>query len=354
MKKALLSYLILSISFTFFAWPAFALNPYEWNTKEEDPRSYKQVKVRFNKDLEVYDYPSVFLSLQRELEESPVWTRNEPAYRSLHKAMQILNERFSHFESELSVAGSEMKPLSEFLDQYGTGLFQFPCPDGVCFREDYTVSYMDLEILADSQAEDFLYRIYTANRLLTDFKKPALTVTAKAIKDAKERWEILMREGMSQYPWEAAFNGWVIGGGTIQFPPSRQWVLVHPELGVEISTDGIKDLRAKEVMAIELAGHVWYRWRDIDKPAKGLNWWGVSAAASLRDDIRPGIGFMAHYGRFLTLGLTWHDDDNDSKWFDGAPYVIMGIDLFRFAEDRVPRYQKKIEEALEIREGYFK
>jgi len=35
------------------------------------------------------------------------------------------------------------------------------------------------------------------------------------------------------------------------------------------------------------------------------------------------------------------------------PYVVFGIDLFRFAEDRVPRYQQKVKEALAAREKLF-
>lgn len=57
----------------------------------------------------------------------------------------------------------------------------------------------------------------------------------KAIHNAAKRWELFVQNRRSQYPWEAAFNGWVISADAIEFPPSRQGVLLHPALGVEAS-----------------------------------------------------------------------------------------------------------------------
>lgn len=141
-----------------FAQPA--LDPDEWQPSPDDSRSYQLVKLRFQKALAVYDHLSVFLSLQKDLEGSTIWTKKEVVYEHLLKAFFVLNERFSHFEQDLAMADTEEKALNEFLNLYPTGLFQFPCPDRVCFRDDYTVSYDDLESLPDpQQAEDFLYRV---------------------------------------------------------------------------------------------------------------------------------------------------------------------------------------------------
>lgn len=336
------------------ARPALALDPFEWAPNPDDPRAYPPVRARFEAALAAYDYPTVFQQLQEDLEASSLWNKTEPAYQRLLEAFRDLNERFSRFESNLAAADQEGETLDTFLARTPTGLFQFPCPDGVCFSgKGYALSYAEIEAIPDPQAEDLLYRIDTINRLMTDFKQPAVRRTVQAIEDAQARWEIYLREGMSQFPWEAAFNSAMIGADNIQYPPTRQWILMHPELGVEISTRSLKEVTAKESLAVELFGHVWYRWRDLDKPERGLRWWGLSAAASLRGDLRPGIGFILHYGRFVTLGVSWHDPDEDGRWFNDAPFVMMGIDLFRFAEERTPAYQKKWERALEIRDRLF-
>jgi hypothetical protein len=346
--------LLLTIVFLLLARPALALDPFEWEPNPNDPRAYPPVRERFQEALAVYDYPTVFQQLQEELEASPLWEKTEPEYQHLRDALRELNERFSRFDANLAAADKEGETLDSFLARTPTGLFQFPCPDGVCFSgKGYALPYSEIEALPDPLAEDLLFRIDTVNHLLTDFKQPAIRQTVRAIENAQARWEIYLREGMSQFPWEAAFNSWTIGADNIQYPPRRQWILIHPELGVEVSTRSLKEVTAKESLAIELFGHVWYRWRNLNQPEKGLRWWGISAAVSLRDDLRPGVGFIAHYGRFVTLGITWHDPDEDGRWFNDAPFVMMGIDLFRFAEDRVPSYQKKWERALEIRERLF-
>lgn len=347
--------LLVLIVLLFLVRPALALDPFEWAPNPNDPRAYPPVRERFQEALTVYDYPTVFQTLQKDLSSFPLWNKTEPAYQRLLEAFRELNERFSHFETDLAAADKEGKTLDDFLNRYGTGLFQFPCPDGTCFSgKEYALTYDEIEALPDPLAEDLLFRIDTVNRLLTDFKQPALRQTVRAIENAKGRWEIYLREGMSQFPWEAAFNSWTIGADNIQYPPTRQWILMHPELGVEINTNSLKEITAKESLAIELFGHVWYHWRNLDQPEKGLRWWGLSAAASLRDDLRPGIGFIAHYGRFVTFGITWHDPDEDGRWFNDAPFVMMGIDLFRFAEERTPAYQKQWERALDARERIFK
>ena len=346
--------LLVTITLLLLVRPVFALDPYEWNPKPDDPRAYAPVRQRYQDALAAYDYPTVFRKLQKELEASPLWGKTESAYQRLIQAFRVLNERFSHFETDLARADKKGETLDAFLARTPTGLFQFPCPDGICFSgKGYALPYQEIEALPDPKAEDLLYRIDTVNRLLTDFKMPAIHTSMTAIRNAKTRWEIYMHEGMSQFPWEAALNGWLIGADNIQYPPTHQWILAHPELGVEVSTRSLKEITAKESLSIELFGHIWYHWKRLDSPEAGLRWWGLSAAVSLRDDQRPGVGFVAHYGRFVTLGILWHDVNRDGRWFNDAPFVMMGIDLFRFAEDRAPAYQKKWERALEVRERLF-
>jgi hypothetical protein len=308
------------------------------------------VKQRFQQPLADHAYPTVFVELQRELEATKALSPQDKAYKSLLQALTTLNERFGTFDRQLAKTDSD-KAVDEFLRRIPTGLFQFPCPDSRCFLgQPIEVSYDQLEALPDEKAADFLYRIETINRLLTDFKSPALKATLKGIRDAAKRWELYIREGRSQYPWEAAFNGLVIGAQDIQFPPSHQWVLFHPELGVEVSTNSIKDLRAKESLIVDVVGHTWYRWRDANEPSKGLDYWGIAAVTAFRSDLRPGIGVMAHYGRFINVGVIWRDSNSDSKWFNEPPFFVMGIDLFRFAEYKAPHLEKRLQE-LGVREN---
>jgi len=73
----------------------------------------------------------------------------------------------------------------------------------------------------------------------------------------------------------------------------------------------------------------------------------------LCDDIRPGIGVIAHYGRFINIGVVWHDENRGSRWFNRSPFFIIGIDLFRFAEYKAPQYQRRLQELMEREKRIF-
>ena len=321
-------------------------DPFDWEPKPADARSYESVTQRFGDLLQVYDYPAVFRALQRNAETSLDWSGDEPAHRHLLQALEVLNGRFTTF-SQYRDAGSGGAPdLDRLLDDVPTGLFQ--CLNEVCFSgTPFQVTYDDLAALPEPQGKDFLYRVDTIHRLLWELKKPAIRASVQGIRKARQRWDLFVEQGMAQYPWEAVGNNLVAPEGSIEFPPDRQWIFLHPQLGVEMSTDGLKNLRVKESLLVEVVGHAWYRWQKDDDPGAGLRWWGVSGAVSLRDDLRPGIGLVGHYGKLVTLGVLWHDRDEDDNWFDQAPFLVFGIDLFRLVEDRAPTYQESWRNAME-------
>lgn len=325
-----------------------AFDPYEWEPRPEDSRSYERVRERFAALLEVHDYPAVFLALQAEAQGSPLWQGGEPVRQKLLQALDELTGRFVGLPPPASGALGTAEGLDRLLSRVDTGLFQ--CLDERCFGGTaFEVTFEELAVLPQEQGEDFRYRVDAVGRLLWDLKRPALGETVAAIRAARGRWDAFVEQGMSQYPWEAVFNTYLAPEGTIEFPPPRQWVFLHPQLGVEVSTGGFRDLRVKEALLVEAVGHVWYRWRKTGSPAAELRWWGLSVAASLRDDLPPGVGLVGHWGRLLTLGVLWHDGDEDGAWFDEAPFLVFGLDLFRLVEDRAPAYHRKWQDALEAR-----
>lgn len=323
------------------ATPALALDPREWEADSTDARSYEQVRERFRDPLAALDYPRVFRTLAHDLDAAPVWHHDERVYQRFSAAVGRLVQMFEGFEVA-SDAASRAAGLDTFLSRNATGAFQFPCPGDECLSGNNIVTYDDLEALPDAQTEDFLQRMRTFARLLVDFKRPAVRRTVHAIELARDRWAVFVDRSRSQYPWEVLANGWIVGGGTIERPPMRQIVLVHPTAAVEMTTDDIQELRAKQALAIEALGLIWYRWKNESAPAEGLRWWGLSAIASIRDDMRPGVGLLLHYGRMVTIGVSWHDDDLDDAWLDRPPYVIASFDLFQLARVTAPEYRRKL------------
>jgi hypothetical protein len=42
----------------------------------------------------------------------------------------------------------------------------------------------------------------------------------------------------------------------------------------------------------------------------------------------------------MTLGIAWHDDDEDDDWFDSAPYIVLSVDLLSFTQERAQQFKQ--------------
>ena len=131
----------------------------------------------------------------------------------------------------------------------------------------------------------------------------------------------------------------------------HQWILLHPQVCVSVSTRSFGDLTARDAFLVEAFGHLWYSWQDENRPEDGLRWWGLTAVAVFREDVRPGAGIALEYGRTMTLGVTWHDDDEDDDWFDDEPYVVMSVDLLSFVQEKASQYRSLRKQAQDRFDG---
>ncbi|MDB4222944.1 hypothetical protein N9850_04165 [Granulosicoccus sp.] len=149
----------------------------------------------------------------------------------------------------------------------------------------------------------------------------------RELKNAVVRWENFLDNGYSQMPWESGINGRLIKVPEFG-PPDHQFIFMHPTLGLEFSAESFDETRVKEVLHIELLGHVWYTGHQLD------NFRGISLSASLREDLDPGIGVMFHIQRNWSVGVAWHDVEED-------PFLFFSVDLFRFAKQNATQYVKE-------------
>ena len=153
-----------------------------------------------------------------------------------------------------------------------------------------------------------------------------------AIKKAEKRWRSYIFDGFSQYLWEALLNGHLTSFD-IQHPPKLQYLLLHPELSFEVKTD---NLQAKiEVLTVEVIGILRYQneWK---------NFYGLSLIVNMRDDLWAGVGALVHYNMY-SLGIVWHDIDDDGNRFDDPPFLTVGIDLYKLFENKNSRLNQYIE-----------
>lgn len=173
----------------------------------------------------------------------------------------------------------------------------------------------------------------TLSTLLLTLTHEVGQANVSGLQQRVERWDNFLNHGYSQLPWESLINGWLIppSGVAGPGPPNHQWVIMHPSLGVELSTGSLSDTRVKEALHVEALGHIWYHGDMLD------DYWGVSATISLRDDLDPGIGAMVHINRNWNLGITWHNVEDD-------PFLFFSFDLFQFARQEAQSYSSQYQQ----------
>jgi len=154
--------------------------------------------------------------------------------------------------------------------------------------------------------------------LVTEQIREVSAANKASLQLALRRWENVLDKGYSQMPWESLFNGWLLPpDGPPNFgPPDHQWILLHPTIGIQFSADQIDETRVKETLNVEVLGHVWYTGNELD------DFWGVSATLSFREDLDPGIGALVHIKRNWSVGIAWHDVQQDQ--FAAFPLCHMG------------------------------
>jgi hypothetical protein len=309
-----------------------------WTPSPAHEASYESVRRRYADLLDTWSYGRLFTELASELEISPTWPAGTPARANLVTALREMASRFADADAKLAAAADQATKnaiVDDLLATRPTGLFQLVNETWFSGRP-FAVMVEEVEALPPPRFEDFMHRVTVAERLLREMARPNRAAAVAAIAAAAERWRQYVFEGRSQYPWEMALNGVTTAGRSdIQNPPRRQWILLHPEVGVEIGRGGADGayVTGKESALVQALGHVWYRW-----PASAgddLRWWGVSGSFSLREEQRPGVGFTVHYGKIVNVGVLWREVDRNGQR-DLLPYVHTGVDLFRLARKRLP------------------
>lgn len=177
------------------------------------------------------------------------------------------------------------------------------------------------------------------NSLTSLVRDQTLLVSAaniRTLEHAVIRWENFLDKGYSQMPWESLLNGWWVDApGAPEFgPPGHQWIICHPTLGFDVYVDSRDAMRGKEALYLEMFGRIWY-YGELDE-----DYWGFSAALSLREDANPGFGAMVHIMRNWSMGITWHEKDD--------PNFFISTDLFKIANRQAPQYVSQYRETLAL------
>lgn len=306
----------------------------------EDPRFYENVIQEKDRFIQQDRWAELFTHLQRDAEQSPVnWNDAEFVQQRMIAALEAAADEL--MKIDLLHGGNYLRNL----DKLDTGRFSegtagpgfvafmgmtppivlcMPGAESIPGQENGNPCSRDEHpVLTDEQAEDIRYRMNTANRLMMILRTGADEAITEAIGQSYRRWENFLDNGFVMYPWEISVNSALLTWD-IRTPPARQFIILHPSLGIQFPLDGIRDpgeLRVKESLMIELFGHLWYRGEYLG------NFSGLSATVVLREDIAPGIGVLLRPGRNLSAGINWHFSSNDDKRFIKTPFLSVSVDL---------------------------
>lgn len=146
-------------------------------------------------------------------------------------------------------------------------------------------------------------------------------LNASRVRDAK--WTGYFDDARLQFPWELYINGLRYGrearkAGGFGEPPSDQFILLHPGVGMEYVRGAPSGSRFQPALVLELVGYNRWRWTDAGKME---NAYGASLIQTYSDraglsSSRPGV--MFHVQNKYSLALT---RDN------GKTGIVLSIDL---------------------------
>jgi len=103
--------------------------------------------------------------------------------------------------------------------------------------------------------------------------------------------------------------------------PNKQWILLHPSLGLEYFDSSSNESQFREALIVEVLGINRWTWQDggmMSRPV-GLSIIGSYSDRSNAKDF--GWGLMAHYNNSYSLGITKKGDERA---------IFVSLDLQQF------------------------
>ena len=125
------------------------------------------------------------------------------------------------------------------------------------------------------------------------------------------RWEAYRTQSQHQYFWELYVNSRRMAGDSSVCPrtpdgalkgfcsvPTDQWIVLHPDAGLQWSRAAKKSSELKPAFIVELIGRHSFEWKDANSAEMHKRrGWSIAAAYSKPDDAKGhwGFGPMLHY-----------------------------------------------------------
>lgn len=168
----------------------------------------------------------------------------------------------------------------------------------------------------------FCWTAIAAQRVLTLANAPARRAAVTGLSNAVRAWDRFNATGYSQYPWEVLLNAASPG----LMPPSVQWIVLHPAVGIELVGDELDAMQRLDVLLLEPLGVVAYT-RDR------AFYVGAAGVISVPSQAPVGAGVMLHVGPYLKVGHVWRRGTTGNG-------VVLSVDLYRWLSGVPERFHR--------------
>lgn len=172
---------------------------------------------------------------------------------------------------------------------------------------------------------------HAVNEVFTSLYAPYIEASDEFLTLRDKEWNAYLNGASVQFPWELAINGALYrepGQDGFPQPPSEQFVVLHPSVGVESIERADGDRQQAPAVLLEVLGYQRWRWSEGEQKQR----WGLSAIVSLADIDgmdKVGFGALLHTPlRHTAVGVVWRDGD------DGAEIgITLNLDLAKLVQD---------------------
>jgi len=203
----------------------------------------------------------------------------------------------------------------------------------VCTEPTKTV-----ECLQEYEHSKQIIRFATVTKRTLDyFSMRDVHMMAIHVNMLEKQWDHYFNDARAQFIWELGFNAWRYkenneGKEGLLSPPSYQWILLHPSVGLEYVGTKAGD-RFRETVVLEGVGINTWTWNDSKmKRPLGISVIGVYGDRSSVPQF--GYGALFHYDNNLSLGVTRRGSETG---------VILSLDLAKLflKQDGNKKYEFK-------------
>ena len=193
--------------------------------------------------------------------------------------------------------------------------------------------------MASDQRRALCWPAIAVNRLLTQYRAGSREETVRRFEELATRWDSYVDHSFSMYPWELLLNGLTQARRGWE-PPTRQWILFHPSVGIEVAGLRRRQLNRVDAMVFEGLGFLKYN-EDYTRYV------GVSGVATFASDRSMALGGYVHlWFPQAKLGYVVRPDSVGKR----ERSVLLSMDLYKFLTG-VPRtLQEAKEQALKRRQ----